>query len=179
MDRKIFEVEVLVNDKTFAHGLIDHGSSSYALVSADFAEQNALACFDIPAKAITGVAGPAGCIRQVCHFSLDVSGHRQAQVFAYVVPRAAYSIILGLPLVQDQKVLYLPEADRMWVKSTGVTVCRAAPKGQVQPMAHAASVEEMAALEVFAVSLADVEKALMFWYRTPLIHHVIHHLIIT
>ena len=118
---EVFQAEALVNGLYFGPALIDHGSAAYALVSEDFTQACGLACFEVSPCQLTGVAG-TGTICTVTYFMLDLDGHCQDRVFAYVVPGMPQAVILGMPWVQHQRVEYNPVDDTVWIGASCITV---------------------------------------------------------
>jgi hypothetical protein len=173
MDGKVFLAELLVDSYYFTTALIDHGSSSYALVNRSFAQKHNLACFPIEKRDIIGITGKAGSITEACYFSLDLDGHRQERVYAYVVPAAQHDIVLGMPWIQHQQVHYLPNTDQLLIQASGITIRRETSRRTASFSIKSISAQSMAAKirgeksirkaeqpRVFSASLLDIQKAL-------------------
>jgi transposase InsO family protein len=169
MDGKIFMAELLVNELHFTPCLIDHGSSCYAIVSEAFAQRCDLACFDIAKRRMVGVGGEAGEISKTCYFTLDLDGHRQERVYAYVLPAAHHDVILGMPWVVEQRALYVPEEDHLLIRSTQHVVRRfTSPRtaaftiSKINALGMQAEIRKSKRenIQIFAASLRDIEKAL-------------------
>jgi len=171
MDGNTFQAELLVDGLEFVDALIDHGSNSYAIVNKSFSQIHDLACFQIPPRSLRGVTGLAGTVDQVCHFSIDLDGHKQSNVFAYVVEHAQHPIILGLPWIRDQDVVYDPQIDSLDIRSTQTHVSRSTTQREQKYSIKATSPSAMQAcirqakkgkeITVFAASMRDIEKALV------------------
>ena len=70
METELFVAEALVDGLYYGTALIDHGSSSYAIVSQRFARRYRLACFPIKDRPITALGGVAGAFSEVCYSRL-------------------------------------------------------------------------------------------------------------
>ena len=122
MEESLFHVAAVINGRTVVPALIDSGSSPYAILNDVFARNNG-ECFEIEPRNLGGVGG-ATAVHHICYFSLDIDGHRQARVFAYVVPDCPPSLILGQPWIREEGVTYQPIDDTYTIGSSGTVVRR-------------------------------------------------------
>jgi hypothetical protein len=178
MDGEPFLVSTLVNKDCFAKTLVDTGCLSYGLVDSRFATRHNLQRLEIPPREVTGFdALSDDTISEVAVISMDISGHSEEQVFLYVVPRlASYDMILGMPWVKKQDVRINAPRSECMINSTGVVV-RNCAKGSEGPRLDCVVVSAVAfnrlargkrhrKTEVFAASLADINKALAVKVKT-------------
>ncbi|KAL2886811.1 retrovirus polyprotein [Ceratocystis lukuohia] len=122
MDCSLLLVEVLINDMNMTTALIDPGSSAYNVVSDSFAKQAQLKRIPIPARTMKGAMGSRGVIKEVAHMSINIEGHEEKEVFAYIVPGNDHDVTLGLPWIKKQGAIYIPQEDRMIICSSNTVV---------------------------------------------------------
>jgi transposase InsO family protein len=175
MDQKGLYINAIFNKVAFTHAFIDNGCLCYMTVSSKFARKADLQRIPIKPRRLqqaTGVQDRA--ITEVAYGSLDIDGHRQERVFAYVIPGQHEDVIMGLPWQRSERVRIKPEKGYLDIRSTGIRVKLRDP---IQPTKTNLKVTQClssvisvlirqgrkrltAATQVFAVSLADIEKAL-------------------
>ena len=173
MDTEPFLVSTLVNRDCFATTLVDTGCLSYGLIDSRFAARHKLERIEISPRGITGFDAPSDEeISEVAVISMDIDGHSEEQVFLYVVPRlASYDMILGMPWVIKQDVRINGPRSELMVMSTGTIVRNMAKPKEAKSESAAVAVsaagfhlltrkKHRAKVEVFAASLADINKAL-------------------
>jgi len=109
---------------------------------------------------------------------MDIGGHQQHRVFAYVIPSQSDNLILGQKWMEDQDVKLSPRKGCLTIKSTGIRVwndhltkkdkadinqiCSSVFVGLVQRARKRPDAE----VEIFAASLRDIEKSLAVKKRT-------------
>ena len=179
MDGPLFHTDVRFGSQ-FTDSLIDNGCSCYATVSPATVRRHKLPTFSIPPRLVTGVLhGEPATITRVAYGPMDVGGHQQDRVFAYVVPGQTDNLILGQRWMEDQDVVVAPRRGYLTIKSTGVCVRNNNfKKGNVN-IQHAqvsssvfiglvrrARKQPEPSTKIFAASLKDIEKALAVKKRT-------------
>jgi transposase InsO family protein len=113
-------------------------------------------------------------VNQVAYFNIDIDGHKQQRVWAYVIPGMEQSVLLGLPWARDQQVSiqYAEKGDRFHIGASNTLVrLRKEPewkaRGSIQQVT--ASVfkailqrgrKSKQGIRIFSASLWDIEKAL-------------------
>jgi hypothetical protein len=162
--------------------LIDSGCQSYGLI--DRRTANSLHLDRLPLEQPIGVKGfneerPTEFVKEVAVINdLDIGGSHtlQQRVFLYVVPRldGVHSIILGRPWMKYERAHIDPDTDRLHIRRTGVSI------GNLEKAAETFTCKNISAVsftqhhrrssrdrargkpaaQVFAASLADIEKAL-------------------
>jgi hypothetical protein len=180
MDGPLFHTDVRFGSQ-FTVSLIDNGCSCYATVSPATVQRHKLPTFSILPRQITGfLHGEPQTITQVAYGPMDISGHQQDRVFAYVVPGQSDNLILGQKWMEDQDVILAPRKGYLTIKSTGVRVRNDdfVKKNNVNVqntqvsssvfvgLVRRARKQPDAGTEVFAASLRDIEKALAVKKRT-------------
>ena len=176
MDCEPFIVSALIDNSCFAETLVDTGCLSYGLCDSRFAQKNNLTRLRIEPRTVSGVDGHVTAeINEVAVVRLDLDGYREERVFLYVAPIGHYDMILGLPWVTGQDVrINGPRSELRIGGSTGVLVRSKNEFSRVEKslskavMVSAASIQWLRTrgrtrkrrVEVFAASMADINKAL-------------------
>ena len=183
MEGVLFTVPALVNSVHSVMTLLDDGCQSYGMIEDRVARKMELPRLRLDRP--IGVEGydkvSAEPIREVAVVeSIDVGGSKtlQERVFLYVVPRLAgeHSIILGKPWRQYEQAHIIPRTkDRPEELVIGRTGIRVKNLEDVRlelnevngcTFANMVKVREKQKLQVFAASLADINKALAVKERT-------------
>ena len=176
MDGIPFLVPMIVNDQCVAKTLLDTGCLAYGLVSRRFALKNKLQRIDISPRGLSGFDGPSDdVITQVAAVRIDIDGHSE-RAFCYVVPRLDdYDMILGLPWMIKQDVRINAAASECRIASSDTPVRNRARKPDSAIKCTAISAVRFSRLarrrmadrvEVFAASIADINKALAVRKKT-------------
>lgn len=162
-----------VNETHNCIALADTGCTTYSIINERYVSRNRLQRIPISPRSMRGFDGPReGLISEVAHFSLDVGGNKQQDMYAYIVPRLdGEDIILGLPWLYHQGVSI--DAKNALHKPA----LRLANGEMVPSMSHEPKMEihQVSAqgfkvwmdrrkkgvdVEIFSVSVKDIEKAL-------------------
>jgi hypothetical protein len=176
MDGPLFHTDVRFGSQ-FTVSLIDNGCSCYATVNPATVQRHKLPTLPIPPRSITGFlqgAGSQQTITQVAYGPMDIGGHQQDLVFAYVIPGQLDNLILGQKWMEDQDVELSPCNGYLTIKSTGIRIWNnnfskksnaSTQLTQVSSsifigLVHRAKKESDSSTEVFAASLKDIEKSL-------------------
>ena len=172
MESSLFRTNAVIGDTSNVTVLIDNGSESYAIINEELARRLELELLPIEPRAVSGVIkGPVGHISHVTRFALDVGGFKDQRVFAYVLPGQSEDLILGRPWLQYHDATLREKTGELTffgydtVIRSNDTIEKTFPILGVKACAFAAVVrrekrERTGNLEVFAASLADVERAL-------------------
>lgn len=165
-----------MNQTTNAKTLIDADCASYGIILSRFAV-NDLKRIQIDTRAVRGFNGSEEPISEVACVDIDMGGHERHRVFLYIVRELrGYDIILGRPWLGEQEAVIDTSSKQMSFKKTGIII------GEATRTA-AADIEPIGAkvyayweknrrqtrhkgVETFAVSLADIDKALKPKTRT-------------
>ena len=171
MESSQFHADVIVNDVYYQTSLIDNGNSCYATINTKLAKRCHIPLIPIPPRQIEGIFdGPCENIEHVARFSIDVGGHRNSPIFAYVVPNQKEDLILCRPWLQ-QNLAVLDEGNgTLTFAMTSVVVhdtTTAATHNYdhccIGASAFAASyrrTREDSIISIFAASMKDIDKAL-------------------
>lgn len=183
MDGDPFLVDVRLNGTDFVTGLVDSGCLCYSAMSERLFRSLRLPSLKIAPRRLEGAAGknaePTTILNTITYASIDIDGHQQERVFFYVVPGLTYDLILGNPWLEDADVTISTRRGCLDIGVSGIrvwnrkkTLCRPSQFKAAQVMATAFMAEvrrnrrknrqEGINLDtgVYAVSIADIEKAL-------------------
>ena len=177
MDGPLFHTNVRFGSQ-FIRCLVDQGCSCYATVSPATVRRLKLPTFSISPRPIGGVfQGQQRAITKVAYGPIDVGGHQQDRVFAYVIPDQSEDMILGQKWMEDQDVRLSPRKGCLTIKSTGIRIWNehfVKSKADINQicssvfvsLVHRARKQPDKGVEIFAASLRDIEKSLAVKKRT-------------
>jgi transposase InsO family protein len=156
--------------------MIDTGCLAYGVISESFAKKQGLSMLEISPVPVKGINGTTKSVRHIVRTSLAVGRHYDQVAYFYVLPdHLGYDLILGLPWLEYHDARVEPRRGRLYIKSSGVRVWseKVKPLPQLNIGAISASVmggylrrtkrrnhRDTSNLEIFAVTMADIEKAL-------------------
>lgn len=174
MDGSPFLVSVRVNGTVYAKTLVDTGCLSYGTISSAFVRKHCLPRIQIRPRSLVGVNYEVnGSIREVTYIDSDLDGHRQKRIFLYIVPdQKSYDLILGLPWMAAEDVVLSPRRAKLTIRSSGIQIWSDTFRDRREPTIDCVQVmasvfagyvrrsRKQPALQVFKVSMADIEKAL-------------------
>ena len=168
-DGKPISLHALVDDVAVAHTLIDTGCLTYGIISSRFVTRNNLQRTPIQGRKIVGVAGKTTQMTDAVKMRIDIEGHEES-MWAYVLDgEREYDLILGRPWMDRQRVSIAPAKKSVYIHATqtrvrskeglrpGLTPRWVSP--ELYQALHKRSRKDHN-IEVFAASLADIQKAL-------------------
>ena len=174
-------VNTLVNGTGFAKTLIDSGCLVYSICSPQFARNAKLERLSITPRALSGAKGEIlGYAREVARFHIDIDGHQEA-LFAYVMELDGYDMFLGLPWLRTNRVVMKNtlRGDSMKIRSSRTVVRAVGYERKDAPLkvanvsatvfnllAQKSRRKKAAGAQVFAASMADINKALQTKSKT-------------
>lgn len=174
-----FYVDARVNGIKFAQALVDNGCTSYATVNGALTKS-----LDLPRirlnvpRRLDGVIQDLGRITHATYFDLDVHGHKQPHVFAYIVDHQEDEMILGDAWMKHVDGRYSArkgyldiystdrERTRCWNRADrtigpiGVKMLRTQKSSAEKIKKMLDSTKSPERLQIGKVSLADIEAAL-------------------
>ena len=142
------------------------------MIDARFARKHSLQRIPVTPRTLVAFDGPGGGVTdEVAVLRMDIDGHTEEKVFAYVVPRiAGYDMILGLPWFKKQDARLDPRRMEMRVRSTGTLIRNRSTTEDIQIDCASVSAVAFSILarkgckdpktQVFSASLRDIERAL-------------------
>lgn len=123
MELPQFFMDALINGLHVQKALIDNGNMCFALVNERFVSQHHIPSIPISTRTIGGIFdGPCENIENVARFSVDIGGHRNRNVFAYVVPKQKENLILGRPWLKSNFAIIDEGKGELTFATSGVTV---------------------------------------------------------
>lgn len=132
----------------------------------------------ITPRTLNGVVANQVKIHHMTYFSIDVHGHRQERIFAYVIPGQIDEMILGLPWMQEVDARFSArrgymdiftlsrEKTRCWnrvnpsIGPTGLKRVRIAKFSAPNLLQNVKESEDTSEIRIGKVTLADIDKAL-------------------
>ena len=173
MDGPLFHTDVRFGNE-FITSLIDQGCSSYATVNPATVRRHKLQTLPISPRSIIGFLKEKQTITRVAYGPMDISGHQQDQVFAYVVPGQSENLILSKKWMEDQDVVLSARKGYLMIKSTGIRIQdnNLIKKNDVNAQSNQVSSSIFISLvrrawkqpdsgtEIFTASLRDIKKTL-------------------
>lgn len=180
MECPLFHTTAFINDRSLATALIDNGSMAYALIDEKLARRLKLPLLETTPRQLQGVQDVGGRsvdgrITHVTTFSLDIGAHKAEKVFAYVVPRQSEELILGRPWIRHQGAFIDEKASRLvFDDGTSVPSNESMESDPSSPLRSFKVTQVLAStyagiarrskrskgVQIFAATLADIEKAL-------------------
>ena len=179
MDGPLFHTDVRFGNK-FVTSLVDNGCSSYATVNPTTVRRHKLQTLPISPRSVTGFLEEKQTITQVAYGPMDIGGHQQDCVFAYIVPGQSEGLILGKKWMEDQDVVLSARKGYLTIKSTGIRIRdnNLMKKNDVNAQSNQVSSSIFTGLvrrarkqpdsgtEIFTASLRDIERTLAVKKRT-------------
>jgi predicted aspartyl protease len=183
MDSDPFVVDVRLNGTKFVNGLVDSGCLCYSAINEQLFRSLRLPSIKISPRQLEEAAGknaePSTVLDTVSYASIDIDGHQQKRVFFYVVPGLAYDVVLGKPWLEDADVTISAKRGCLNIGVSGIRVWNHEKASYKPPSIKAVQVMASAFMAevrrsrrknkgdgatlntgVFAISIADIEKAL-------------------
>ena len=175
MDQTGIYVNFGVNGLHFTRAMFDNGCHSYMAISDRLQRKLQLPTLLIRPRTLEQVAGvDYNAINRVSFFDIDIDGHRQRRVWAYVIPQMQQDVILGLPWARSQEVTirHSDYGDSLHIGTTDTYVTlRKDPTWTTDNSTKVVSAAVFSALarrnyrkqkrvNISAVTMADIEKAL-------------------
>jgi hypothetical protein len=150
---------------------VDCGCLIYGIINSRFTAKHNLECKIIKPRNLTGFKEVLSSqVTEVAYILININGHREEKVFFYVVPKlASYDLLLGMSWLVKQDVRLYASKSEILVGSSGTIIRNRAkqPQDDLDCLAVSAVAfnrlsrgKRYGKTEVFAASLADINKAL-------------------
>ncbi|KAF4474522.1 Transposon Tf2-8 polyprotein [Colletotrichum fructicola Nara gc5] len=173
MDQEGLYVNIGINTTYFTRALYDDGCHCYMSISLKLARKLRLPTIDITPRDLLQVSHvQKRAITQVAYFDIDIDGHKQQRVFAYVIPDQTEDVILGIPWARQQDVQVRPRYNELYVGTTGTYITiRHSPTWDSDPTIRSVAASTLTTIirssrrshkpiQIFSVTMKDIEKAL-------------------
>ncbi|KAI0991717.1 hypothetical protein K3495_g16470, partial [Podosphaera aphanis] len=179
-----FIIDTLINGIYHVPTLIDNGCECLAAINNTLVRKLNLPRIKIPPRKLAGATrGYGETISEMTKVELDVDGYRKA-LYAYVIPRLSHELILGKPWMEQEDILYhakehfmeIREAIidskplRVWekgIQKTNDLNIASLSAGVFLATIRRAKRVDAKPTQLFAITLADIQKALAPKKKTP------------
>jgi predicted aspartyl protease len=178
MDSNPFFVNIGINNTSYTYALVDSGCLTYATMSQVYANKLRLPRIEIKPRALETVNGVIpDAITAVTYAGIDIDGYKRNRLFFYIIPDQTEDVILGKTWMAEDDVTIRPAKNSLHIGAANHTVNGRNPD---QKEDHSFIRQQMASVfaalirrrrkqksspnrqvtQIFAASLADIEKAL-------------------
>lgn len=177
-------IELLCNKTHFFEALVDNGCLCRAIVRDDVVRSLQLPRIIVTPRSIEGATRERSVISEVTYLDMDIDGYKR-RTWAYIAPRLSYPLILGKPWMEAEGAVYHAREHRLSIERAGnmqvwekgfapaskrMQQCQQAKRvaGFVfEAEKRRARRSGAARTSIFAVTLADINKALAPKPTTP------------
>ena len=115
MNGETFQVDTVIDRQKLILALIDNSSAAYD----DLVQRLALPRIQIPKRPREGVAATHN--GSISYFSIDIEGHTEERIYAYIIPDHREKLILGTPWPRAEAAVCDPQSDELHIHSSGVS----------------------------------------------------------
>ncbi len=179
MNSAFFTMSTLVNKKSYAHTLYDTDCLFYEMITSCFAQNHNLQCMKINSCMITEFDEPfSASVKKVVIVQIDIDEHQKSKAFFYIVPKiASYDLILSLSWMKQNEVILNVNNIFLTIEFTEIFVWNREVLARdnfshfvILTMSFTNLIQKkkkkQKKIEVFSVSMTDIEKVLTFWKKT-------------
>ncbi len=181
MNSAFFTMSTLVNKKSYAHILYNTECLFYEIITSCFARNHNLQCMKIRPHTIMRFDEPLdSSVNEVAVVQIDINRHQKSRAFFYIVSKIAfYNLILDLSWMKQNKIIL--NADRVFLMieftETIIWNRKASAKSEFNHVMMSTTFftnliqkkeEKQKKIEVFLISMTDIEKALTSQKKTDL-----------
>ncbi len=181
MNSALFTMSTLVNKKSYAHTLYNTECLFYKIITSCFARNYNLQCMKIRPCMITEFDEPSdSSVNEVAVAQIDINRHQKSRTFFYIVFKIAfYNLILSLSWMKQNEVILNADKVFLIIEFTETIVWnrKASAKSEFNHVMMSAMFftnliqkkeEKQKKIEVFSVSMTDIEKVLTSQKKTDL-----------
>lgn len=165
-----FIVAARIDHLSYANTLIDSGCNAYGLIDAKYARKHQLRRVPITPRSVYAYDDqPSEKVEAVVKLDVDIGGARSI-AWAYEVRQMKdQDVILGLPWMSNNDAIVDARESKLIFRSHGISVPSILPEVEIRQVSAAAFKllsqnrgrrQEDTRVQVFAASLADIDKAL-------------------
>ncbi len=179
MNSAFFTMSTLVNKKSYAHTLYNTECLFYEIITSCFARNYNSQCMKIRPHMIMRFDEPSdSSVNEVAVIQIDINRHQKSRTFFYIVFKLAfYDLILGLSWMKQNKVILNVDRAFLMVEFTEIIIQnrKASAESKFNHVMMSAMFftnlvwkkeEKQKKIEVFSVSMTDIEKALTSQKKT-------------
>jgi len=181
MNSVFFTMSTLINKKSYAHTLYNTECLFYEIITSCFARNHNLQCIKIRSCMITEFDEPlSSSVNEVVVVQIDINRHQKSRAFFYIVFKlASYNLILGLWWMKQNKIILNAGKVFLTVEFTETIVWNreASAESKFNYVMMSAMFftnlvwkkeEKQKKIEVFLISMIDIEKVLISQKKTDL-----------
>ncbi len=181
MNSAPFTMSTLVNKKSYAHTLYDTKCLFYEMITSHFARTYNLQCMKIRPHMITEFDEPSdSSVNEVAVVQIDINRHQKSRAFFYIVFKLAfYNLILGLSWMKQNKIILNAGRVFLTIEFTETIIWNreASAESKFHYVMMSAMFftnliqkkkEKQKKIEVFLISMINIEKALTSQKKTDL-----------
>lgn len=152
--------------------LVDSGCDCYSAVNEPLARSLKLPRIPITPRTLKEAVSEQGVIKEMTYLEVDLDGYKH-RIWAYIIPKLSHPIILGKPWMEREEVTYVAHKHllsigragdhHVWEKhhapATKTNISRVSINA-IKAEARRGRRSETATTQLFAVTLADINRAL-------------------
>ncbi len=177
----LFTMSTLINKKSYTHTLYNTECLFYEMITSCFAKNHNLQCMKIRPCMNTEFDEPLNSsVNEVVIVQIDINRHQKSRTFFYIVFKLAfYDLILSLSWMKQNKIILNTDRVSLTVEFTETIVQnrKASAENEFNYVMMSATFfsnlvwkkeEKQKKIEVFSVSMINIEKALTSQKKTDL-----------
>ncbi len=181
MNSALFTMSTLINKKLYAHTLYNTECLFYEMITFHFAKIHNLQRMKIRPCMIMRFDEPSdSSVNKVAVIQIDIDKHQKSRAFFYIVSKlASYNLILDLSWMKQNKVILNVDRAFLTIEFTETIIWnrKASAENKFNYVMMSATFfmnliqkkeEKQKKIEVFSVSMTDIEKALISQKKTDL-----------
>ncbi len=181
MNSVLFTISTLINKKSYAHILYNTECLFYEMITSCFAKNHNLQHMKIKPCMITRFDEPTNSsVNEVVVIQIDINRHQKSRTFFYIVFKIAfYNLILDLSWMKQNKIILNADKVFFTIKFTETIIQNreASAESEFNYVMMLAMFftnliqkkeEKQKKIEVFSVSMTDIEKVLTSQKKTDL-----------
>ncbi len=181
MNSAFFTMSTLINKKSYVHTLYNTKCLFYEIITSHFARNYNLQCIKIRSHIITEFDKSSNSsVNEVVIIQIDIDKHQKSRAFFYIVFKLTfYNLILDLSWMKQNKVILNADRVFLMIESTETIIWnrKASAESEFNYVIMSATFftnlvqkkeEKQKKIEMFSVSMINIEKALTSQKKTDL-----------
>ncbi len=181
MNSAFFTMSTLINKKLYAHTLYNTECLFYEMITSCFVKTHNLQCMKIKPHIITEFDEPSdSSVNEVAVVQINIDRHQKSRTFFYIVFKLAfYNLILNLSWMKQNKIILNADKVFLMIEFTETIVWNreASAESKFNHVMMSAMFftnliqkkeEKQKKIEVFSVSMTNIEKVLTSQKKTDL-----------
>ncbi len=181
MNSAFFTMSTLINKKSYAHTLYNTECLFYEMITSCFAKNHNLQCMKIKSHMIIRFDEPSNSsVDEVIIIQINIDEHQTSRTFFYIVFKLAfYNLILNLSWMKQNKIILNVSRVSFMIEFTETIIQnrKASAENEFNHVMMSATFftnliqkkkEKQKKIEVFSVSMINIEKVLTSQKKTDL-----------